>query len=1236
MKGNSQVFLAIDDKLENLISIKALIKESFPESVILTTQSGKEGLKLAQEQEPDIILLDIMMPDMNGYDVCRVLKADPVLQDIPVIFVTALNSDRETRLKAVENGAEAFIHKPIDELELLIQLRTLLRLREFNVKKKERIINLEEGLLGKSKELEASDERFRLMIESISDTIGITDVNGNVKFRTPNNEKLFGIKPEDAVGQNSFDFVHLDDRDRLQSEFLSLIEDGSGAKRTGEFKYLRKDGSVVNVELEGRNMLDNKHIDGLLLTFRDITEKKAASRKTEEASEKLRALVESTEDMVWLVDPDNFGLITFNTALYHYFETGRGIKIKIGMRPEEMLPDDYASEWHAMYNKVLEQGAYKVEYETSAKNRILELSFYPVKIGNETIGISVMGQDITERKQAERKIMAANKNFNAIISNSMFGAVTVGKDKKIRWANPAAITMMGLDCLEEVLGKKCTEYFCPAQKDFCPIMDLGQTVDNSEKKMKTHDGKEIPIIKSVSEIEIDGESLLLETFIDITERKTMELALRENEERFRGIISSMDDVVYTLDAEQRHTGVFGSWVRKNNLTENFFLGKTASDIYGPELGKIHEAPSNKALAGENVVYEWDLINGNERNYFQTSLSPMYDIEGKVIGVVGIGRDITSIKKTEIELVNSKDRFIKAQEMGRFGHWSYNIDTQKFIGSKVTFDIYGFDELDTVSFDDVVSCISKADVERITEKFNKLILDGAHFDEQFEINPRGSEHPISIRDIAGISTDENGVKIIEGVVQDISELRELEYRIIDKSKQNQRILDNLQDAYFQTDLKSMFTIVNPKAVTMYGYQSIEEMIGLRVGNLYENAEDVDYLIKELKKNGFLTDYVCKGRKKDNTTFWISVNIQFVKDDFGKIVGTEGIVRDISERIKLEEAIKIQRDNLIESNEKLSKSEAKFKIMLETIPAALFLSVDNHTKVGYLSSYFTEMLGYSYDDLPTLEKWFEKAYPDETYRKKVMEETTDSFVKSLSDPTFKTELNSDVTCKDGSVKHLQWRGLMLDNQWLGCGFDLTRIHEANIKLSQRLHQSVLAISKIGEMRDVYTAGHQKRVQELAVEIAHHMGLSDEAIMNISYGALIHDIGKIYIASDILNKPGKITNLEFQILQTHAEHGFEIVKEIDFPEEIPAMIYQHHERLDGTGYPQGLSGGAILLESRILAVADVVEAMTSHRPYRPALGIEAALEEIELHKGTRYDANIVDICTGLFKEKNFSFSD
>jgi len=196
--------------------------------------------------------------------------------------------------------------------------------------------------------------------------------------------------------------------------------------------------------------------------------------------------------------------------------------------------------------------------------------------------------------------------------------------------------------------------------------------------------------------------------------------------------------------------------------------------------------------------------------------------------------------------------------------------------------------------------------------------------------------------------------------------------------------------------------------------------------------------------------------------------------------------------------------------------------------------------------------------------------------------------------------------------------------------------NEELSLRLKQTINTISKIGEMKDTYTAGHQRRVASLSCAIAREMKLSEAIINNISTGALIHDIGKINIPSDILNKPGVISNLEYQVLQSHVDNSYEIVKEIDFPSQVIEMIHQHHERLDGTGYPQKLAGEQIIIESRILAVADVVEAMMSHRPYRSALGIDAAIDEITIHRGIKYDSGVVDACIKLFRERGFKFTE
>jgi putative nucleotidyltransferase with HDIG domain len=184
-----------------------------------------------------------------------------------------------------------------------------------------------------------------------------------------------------------------------------------------------------------------------------------------------------------------------------------------------------------------------------------------------------------------------------------------------------------------------------------------------------------------------------------------------------------------------------------------------------------------------------------------------------------------------------------------------------------------------------------------------------------------------------------------------------------------------------------------------------------------------------------------------------------------------------------------------------------------------------------------------------------------------------------------------------------------------------------------KTVELMSKTMELRDPYTAGHQERVTRLAAAIAMEMGLNDTDVEGIRMAAIVHDLGKIYVPSEILSKPSRLSEIEFGLVKVHARAGHDILKNIEFPWPIADMIMQHHERMDGSGYPQGLSAKDILIGARILSVADVVEAMASHRPYRAALGIETALKEITANQGKLYDPDVVAACVKLF-ENGFEF--
>jgi len=190
----------------------------------------------------------------------------------------------------------------------------------------------------------------------------------------------------------------------------------------------------------------------------------------------------------------------------------------------------------------------------------------------------------------------------------------------------------------------------------------------------------------------------------------------------------------------------------------------------------------------------------------------------------------------------------------------------------------------------------------------------------------------------------------------------------------------------------------------------------------------------------------------------------------------------------------------------------------------------------------------------------------------------------------------------------------------------------RLQGAFHGTVEAISKLVEARDPYTAGHQRRVAELAEKIGEELDLPPEQLKGLRVTGFIHDVGKIGVPAEILTKPTRLDETEFALVKRHSQIGYEVLKTVDFHWPVAQTVLQHHERIDGSGYPQGLKGDSILLDARIVAVADVVESMASHRPYRPSLGIDAALAEIERGRKTLYDAGVADACIKLFRMKRY----
>lgn len=268
-----------------------------------------------------------------------------------------------------------------------------------------------------------------------------------------------------------------------------------------------------------------------------------------------------------------------------------------------------------------------------------------------------------------------------------------------------------------------------------------------------------------------------------------------------------------------------------------------------------------------------------------------------------------------------------------------------------------------------------------------------------------------------------------------------------------------------------------------------------------------------------------------------------------------------------------------------------------------------------------------------------------RSKIKEEDLENLIKDDLNVIYGKKKvlipEESLSLNDGKKIWFQTTKIPLDSPddpeaMLGVSVDITALKNSFLRLQELMEETVNGLVSAVEKRDPYTAGHQRRVSLLASAIAIKMQLEKSQADGLRIAAIVHDIGKIYVPSEILSKPGKLTKAEFDLIKTHPQAGFEILSTINFPWPVAKIVLQHQERINGSGYPQGLKSNNILLEARIISVADVVEAIASHRPYRPSLGIEFALKEINSKKGILFDKQVVKACLDLFNNDEFTFPD
>jgi PAS domain S-box-containing protein len=473
-------------------------------------------------------------------------------------------------------------------------------------------------------------------------------------------------------------------------------------------------------------------------------------------------------------------------------------------------------------------------------------------------------------------------------------------------------------------------------------------------------------------------------------------------------------------------------------------------------------------------------------------------------------------------------------------------------------------------------------------------------------------------------------VVEAVIvnyRDITERKLFEEALRKSELMFRNIFENSPVGIFLLQNR-VFVEVNPALCSITGYLP-EELIGQSVSIGYADREEYErvgkIIYEQVAKNG--TGFLETLMKRKNGKIFNGLLYLNPIDPQDSSLGYQGIMIDITERKITEEALK--------------KSETNYRNIFENAMEGIYQSTMAGSFIT-VNAAFVRMAGY---DSP---EELIKSVKDIGTQLYVYPEDRKKFLKIREENGFVEKFETEFYKKDGSTFWVRINARVVEDEHRGSTYteglieDITLRKHAEEKLYQSLDSLKKAINTTvqvlvfaSEARDPYTAGHQARSAHLACAIATEMGLAEEKIDGIRMVGIIHDIGKLSIPAEILTKPTKLTSLEFSLIKEHSRSGYEMLKDVESPWPLAEIVYQHHERMDGSGYPRNLKEDEILIEARILAVADVVEAMASHRPYRASLGMEAALKEIEKKKGILYDDVVADACLRLFREKGYQLA-
>lgn len=851
------------------------------------------------------------------------------------------------------------------------------------------------------------------------------------------------------------------------------------------------------------------------------------------------------------------------------------------------------------------------------------------------------------------------------------------------------------------------------------LLDGDQDTASFEKRFVHKSGASV-WVELTSRLHRDANGVpdfFITTIFDITERKRVAAQRAEREARLQALLDNAPSGahIYELDADGRL--VFAGFNRK------------AEEILGVDHSRLVGLTAEEAFpgnAGSDLLDEYRRVardggtwEAEQYAYDAAGIAGVFDVYAFSFGPNQVSvffRDITERKKAETDLRESERWLGQSQRIAHLGHYIYDLVTDRWSGSDVLYTVLGVPEGHVCDFDGWLALVHPDDRERLANYFTEDVI-GAHrpFDIEYRIVRMTDGAERWVHGLGEVERSEADVPLVMfGVIQDITESKLAEQRLLEGERRFRAAISASPVSMALVDADDNLVFLNSTFSRTFGYTTDDTPT---LESWWEHAyPDPEYraevrgewfaeVARSTRTGDMFEPIEATVTCRDGGTKTVLASSAMLGGSSGESLA---ILYDITERkeaqgdLQRSEAAVRERLRVILEPEGDVASLALSDVIDPEALQAMFDEFYRLTNVGIgiIDLEGNVLVGTGWQDICTE---FHRLNP-ESLRNCI--ESDLALSQGVEQGQFKA-----YRCKNNLwdiVTPIEIAGQRIGNVFLGqffyedevidydlfkaqarsFGFDeagyiaaLDRVPRwskdkveatiafyanlatmisaagyASVKLSRTLAQKeallreraqhvqqlgrslnsiVEIVGRVAETRDPYTAGHQRRVAELSVCIAMGMGMMPAQVEEIRIAALLHDLGKLSVPAEILSKPGRLSEIEFELIRGHSESGYQIISSADMEGDIAELVHQHHERIDGSGYPRGLVGDEILPAARVIMVADVVEAMVSHRPYRAGLGLDVALSEIEHGAGVAYDPEVVAACVRAFREQGFEFS-